>query len=1056
MQGFNSLLSERKPEDNVRPIFLEVCAGSAILSFFVETISKGGTQVVPIDNDANRHKPKVPVLKLDLLQSSQVQIIISLIKSGNVGAAHLAPPCGTCSRAREIPLPGGKGPRPLRSDDFPLGLDGLTEAENNRVQCASLVYEAVFDIVDELILILAAIGLENPDRSIFWLLPRALILLSKGFSDSRFQHCKWTMSIPMRPKWVRVRANRIAFHCIAGECSADHVHLKWGQTESGEFKTAFDAECPPEMAAVLADIYLTEMVLAGFSNARPQSTVGALQAPLGKRIRASAVSQPRGKSIASLVSEFKEVIYCKRSAVSDNGHKILKSSVPSLSLLEKGIQVDATVTTSSVENSETPQVELPDDMLTVGVFRDPIEFLTEAEKLKHPVDTFLNQSLPIEMLQSLAANLRHAPSSVISHRVAAIRSLIKLLKDEEKSDEKVIAAMDPFMNRTMKGKKLHTLGLLLAKWNFPDVNLATDLSAGFKLTGMQPFSKLFRHEIRVPETTEVSLRANSTLNNKLNLVRTKSSGDEALDKSFYDQALEEESKGWLVGPFESVHDYSAVFSHEPHLSRRFPLQQREKVRSIDDLLESGTNTTYGCHDKLFLHGVDFIAQSIKTIESVLSKNKSIVADSGEVVVFAIDKSWNSLINKWSGKTIDLAEAYKQCSTHPDSRWCSAVTVYNPSKGRPDIFGQITLPFGASAAVLAFNRASRALYFLGCKELWLVWSAFFDDFTSLSPQAIEESAFTAAVLLFKLLGWKVSEKEGKNKPWSELFVTLGVVFDISKISESLSTVSNKPDRVLDMQLILAECLKSKHASAKQCESVKGKLSYADSQVFGRASKGKIRVFDRKNGSGKQFTPEDCVALRWLHDWLSISIPRPITSKYSGPPLLLFTDGACEYVLKDLVNSALVTCGAVLLDRRDMSALVFGLEICHQLSDSWRVDSGKEQLVTEAELFPQLLARLEWRDRLINSNLICFVDSEPAKFSLIRGTSEAPTCADIVYAVSQLDAQLSIWAWYTRVPSFSNLADDPSRLEIPKSIRNYKLLVSSPKQPISLKHGTINFG
>jgi hypothetical protein len=311
-------------------------------------------------------------------------------------------------------------------------------------------------------------------------------------------------------------------------------------------------------------------------------------------------------------------------------------------------------------------------------------------------------------------------------------------------------------------------------------------------------------------------------------------------------------------------------------------------------------------------------------------------------------------------------------------------------------------------------------------------------------------------MLKLLGWRVSEKTGKVKPWAELFVTLGVVFDISRISESLSTVGNKPDRVVSIKKILLEVIQAKHASAKQCESVKGKLSYADAQVFGRASKGKIRVFDRKSGSGKHFTEEECSSLRWLVSWLSISVPRPITSRFVGPPLLLFTDGACEYGSETLGGRTLVTCGAVLLDRRDSTALQFGIEISTTLTADWRARSGKDQLVTEAELLPQLLARILWRDRLVNSNVICFVDSEPAKFSLIRGTSEAVTCAEIVYAVSGIDALEGIWTWYSRVPSFSNLADDPSRLELHKSIRDYALINCEPKQPISLLQGTVNFG
>ena len=83
---------------------------------------------------------------------------------------------------------------------------------------------------------------KTPDRSILWLFPRAILLLTKGFVDARFQHCKWTIRKPMRPKWVRIRANSESFKVLEGLCNAEHVHLGWGQTETGEFKTALDAE----------------------------------------------------------------------------------------------------------------------------------------------------------------------------------------------------------------------------------------------------------------------------------------------------------------------------------------------------------------------------------------------------------------------------------------------------------------------------------------------------------------------------------------------------------------------------------------------------------------------------------------------------------------------------------------------------------------------------------------------------------------------------------------------------------------------------------------------
>ena len=1031
-----------------RPIFLEVCAGSAVLSFYVGLLSSDGVQTVAVDHEANKHSPKVPIVKLDLTAPNQVQIVEDLIKSGSVGAAHFAVPCGTCSRAREIPLAGGNGPKPLRSETMPFGLPGLSEVDQARVDCANKIYQAVFDLIDILKTTKAVIVIENPDRSIFWHFPKAISLLNEGFSDVRFQHCKWTLDRAMRPKWVRLRSNVEALSVLEGPCSANHKHLGWGISETGTFNTASEAEYPPEMASTIAGIVNTEMFLRGYVNAYP---CVEKKVKISKRIRAATNKQPRGKAIPPVLSEFGKIVQCKRSEVPAGIGKVLRTAVPLHLLQEGGVHVDAAGSkASSTDGPENVESNNPDDEVVAGIFRIPEEFAIEALKVPHPVDSFLDAVLPEEIVEAIAYTFRVGPSGLAQQKVGAIKALVKLIDDEKEADAKIFEGMDPLMSGVLEGKKLHTMNLLRAKWAFNDENVVDDMIRGFSITGMQPFHNAFRHEVRLPETSEAALRNNSLLNNKLNLIRTVSSGDSELDAKFYQQALAERDRGWLVGPFSSMEQYEQTLGHTPHVSRRFPLDQSDKIRSIDDLLESGVNTTFGCQDKLVLHDVDFVAAMIRTIQSVLSGNESVCDSTGTPRVVSTHSAWNSgntPIREWAGKTIDLSEAYKQCAVHPDSRWAAAIAVFDPVAGEPKIFGQATLPFGAASAVLSFNRVSRLLYYLGCKELFLIWSSFFDDYSTLAPKSVGVVTSTAAILMLKLLGWRVSDKPGKDRPWSELFTTLGVVFDISRISESLATVGNKEDRKAKLLELLHQVIATKFASAKECESLRGKLVYADTQVFGRASKGKLKVFERKSGKGKNFSDNDVAQIRWLVNWLQVSPPRLITPTFRGQPLVLFTDGACE----PSDSGSLTTCGAVLLDPRTKSALTFGVTVSKELTSTWEKETGKKQLVTEAELLPQLLARRLWKDRLSGAKLLSFIDSEPAKFALIRGTSDVSTCADIAAAVSLFDAQQSVWTWYSRVPSASNIADAPSRLQVLERFSDYEVLHFCPDQPASLKGG-----
>ena len=77
-------------------LFLELFAGTARMS---KAFSRVGFQVLAVDSV----KPQgVPALALDLTKASSRKLVLDLVQSKRLAAVHLAPPCGTSSRAREI------------------------------------------------------------------------------------------------------------------------------------------------------------------------------------------------------------------------------------------------------------------------------------------------------------------------------------------------------------------------------------------------------------------------------------------------------------------------------------------------------------------------------------------------------------------------------------------------------------------------------------------------------------------------------------------------------------------------------------------------------------------------------------------------------------------------------------------------------------------------------------------------------------------------------------------------------------------------------------------
>ena len=59
------------------------------------------------------------VIQLDLLLASHRQLLWKWLRSPGLMAVWLTPPCGTASRAREIPLGGDFAPQPLRTPEHP-------------------------------------------------------------------------------------------------------------------------------------------------------------------------------------------------------------------------------------------------------------------------------------------------------------------------------------------------------------------------------------------------------------------------------------------------------------------------------------------------------------------------------------------------------------------------------------------------------------------------------------------------------------------------------------------------------------------------------------------------------------------------------------------------------------------------------------------------------------------------------------------------------------------------------------------------------------------------
>ena len=254
-----------------------------------------------------------------------------------------------------------------------------------------------------------------------------------------------------------------------------------------------------------------------------------------------------------------------------------------------------------------------------------------------------------------------------------------------------------------------------------------------------------------------------------------------------------------------------------------------------------------------------------------------------------------------------------------------------------------------------------------------------------------------------------------------FNLLGAVVDLSSATQGVVSVHNKPSRISDLQELVNNICNSQTVAISSLETLKGRLLYAAGHTFGRCTQLAIQLISRVARRGPLVLPDDHlkdVIVSAMH-CLVHSKPRRVEAWSGRVPILLFTDGACEN------EGELVTHGAVLFDPEPNLALMFGDEIPSEWTAKWKSE-GRKQLICQAEIFPVSIAKNTWKDTLRGRSILWFIDNNSSLAAIIRWYSPVLDNFEMLVINARLDTELQCLHWYSRVPSRSNLSDDPSRL------------------------------
>ena len=147
-------------------VFIELCAGSAVLS---ATAQRHGYRVLPVTARGIDISLGVALSPWICQRPMLGRFWEYIVDTCDVAAMHFAPPCGTCSKARGIPMPDGTpGPQPLRTAEHLLGVPDMTPLDRIKVNAANMLYERMGKFIEWLDSKGVAWVLENPTNSFLW------------------------------------------------------------------------------------------------------------------------------------------------------------------------------------------------------------------------------------------------------------------------------------------------------------------------------------------------------------------------------------------------------------------------------------------------------------------------------------------------------------------------------------------------------------------------------------------------------------------------------------------------------------------------------------------------------------------------------------------------------------------------------------------------------------------------------------------------------------------------------------------------------------------------
>ena len=622
--------------------------------------------------------------------------------------------------------------------------------------------------------------------------------------------------------------------------------------------------------------------------------------------------------------------------------------------------------------------------------------LEDAPSIKAHIAAAMRQEFPLAMdaplppsLQRTALLIKHSPEKSIiqfwDQQLLRLRNLVAEAVPFQKAwGDSISLKLRPAAG------KLQTIAL---KQLFPlsginGMDWLDQFAVGFPITGKLSQNQVYPTDasVRSPRSVE-SIFASSAHRFRERAAKSgfKNSG------KLWEEAMGQVQQGWLEEPAKLTPDgLPAELSGDAvNIAFRFRVSQAEKLRACDDLRHSLTNETCAVMTPTQLVSSDHIAQLFKLLR-------------GD------GRSWHLL-------KADHEAAYKQLPLRLKDQGAAVIALRHPESSLWYSFKSRTLMFGAVAAVLHYNCFARSISSLACILFGIPLVSYFDDFAALLPSNLARKALSVFSSFCETLG--ITLKQGKSEVGPRItFLGLRGSFP-SKANDFQLGISLPPEKAAKWATAIASLIKARSVSHQQLESLIGKLSFSQTQLFAKFARTQLRPLYQKlhrKVYNARLTDLELHTLRWWEVTIRSLTPRRVCTLPKSVKWILYTDAA--------TNPPRIC--ALLFEGTTSTTQLWG-EWASDVPIAWCNIFHRTNLILGLELLALVAFFEQLAPRLSGQSVWVYVDNNNVLAAVTRGDSNTETVAVLVANLWDTLQRHSICAWFSRVPAALNPADLPTR-------------------------------